>query len=157
MTDFLIGCGSSILATFLVWLLVKKFIPELRRRYFRQIPTVQGTYEMVKMSSKNPDEPDSNADAKTVVIRQTGAKVSGIVFHPPDRKCSLNGFITGSRLLTFSWEPQNSNIHDYGTAVMKLTFDGTEFYGVATFLCACCEDITPARVVMRKKIDAHDA
>ncbi|GEM_PF-3698586 len=153
MTPFLLGCASSITAVFIVWLARDKIIPEVRRRFFTGIPTVQGTYDLIKLSYDNPHKPDDDADVKTVMLRQTGSKVSGVLITSTKEKCALIGSITGSRLLTFSWEPLNKNIHDYGTAVLKLDVKGADLSGVVTFLCECCEEITPTRVIMKKKDD----
>ena len=156
MGTFLLGCASSLVAVLLVWWFREYLIPELKRRVFSGTPSVGGTYDLIKADDDAPHLPDDNAAPKTVILKQSGAKVTGTVIHPPDAKSKLTGYVTGSRLMTFMWEPEDKNIHDYGTAVLKLNFDGTGFMGVVTFLCSCCEDITPTPVLMRKTDDPHD-
>jgi hypothetical protein len=152
MNAFLLGVASSLAAVFIVWLLSTRVWPDLQRRLFSNAPDVHGVYDMIKMSYDDPSVPDHQAAPKRVELKQSGSKVSGSVsLEQAGERSRLTGYITGSRVLTFSYEPDKKNIHDYGTAVLKLSRDGKDMSGVVTFLCSCCEDITPTKVILRKK------
>jgi hypothetical protein len=152
MSAFFLGVASSLAAVFIVWLLGTRVWPDLQRRLFSNAPNIRGVYDLIKMSYDDPKVPDPQAAPKRVELKQSGSKVSGTVsLEQAGEKCRLVGHITASRILTFSYEPEDKNIHDYGSAVLRLSRDGDHMSGVFTFLCNCCEDVTPTRVVMRKK------
>ncbi|MCX5709971.1 MAG: hypothetical protein NT088_04500 [Candidatus Omnitrophica bacterium] len=151
MVNFILGTGASLFAVFLIWIFKECIIPEIKRRLFNVCPLIAGNYELIKMETSHPNIPDEAADIRKVELKQCGSKIWGyIISNEVPFKSRLDGQITGSRILNFRYEPENKNIHSYGTGMLKLSFKGEVFKGVLTFLCECCEDITPAPVIMRK-------
>lgn len=147
--NFIVGVGSSLAAVLFIWVLQSFIFPEIRRRLFTDIPYIAGEYNLIKMSFENPGNFDSKARPKKVKISQWGSKVKGHIWLEGSRdRSKLNGIVSGNRILYFTFEPENRNINDFGTGVLRLEFDWKKFHCALTYLCACCEDITPTKVVM---------
>jgi hypothetical protein len=154
MLNFIIGVLSSLVAVVLAWIFANFIFPEIKRRLFSDCPYIAGYYELVKMDYEDSKKEDEKASHKRMLIRQVGSKVWGYLYDESHQsKSRLKGQITGSRILDFTYEPENKNIHDYGTGMLKLSYDGNKLTGYVSFLCNHCEKITSSPVEMRKTID----
>ncbi len=136
---FLIGIASSLFASMLLsggrvfW---RNSLNVFLRKLY---PSIKGRYNVVV-----PEDCMESPNDKTILeLHQFGSRISGSLtfYHDEviEHIAPLEGNITPSRYLTFTYEAPNANHNQYGSGLYRLENDGKNFKGYFSFICIHCE------------------
>ena len=146
MNTFILGVVSSVLAAIICY--CSRFLigPLVNLVFFRMFPNVSGKYRV---------DGDHSRDAfpnqrEVVTLKQFANRLSGTseTFSGEilKAKFAVHGRITQTRILILWFDSVTPGHHNYGTAVLHLTTDGTSAKGEQLSLCVTCEDVTSTRI-----------
>ena len=133
MSSFAIGFGSSLLATFVGYLLVKHAWPSLLNKAWYKGIRVDGAWEIIEKRGEIVEV------VGKIKLQQTGRHISGESERTKTRdgqKSNRNFTYLGSihgHQVTLSFEDKKGVGFDVGTYVFIVQNDGNTMIGMATF------------------------
>jgi hypothetical protein len=151
MEAFTLGVGSSMTATFVVYLFRNQFANCINLILLRVYPRVDGKYSL-----KIPKIHKSTPGEKCLVrVRQLGSIINGhLETYDGDRmlyRCKLKGKVTPTRLLQFNYESQSHEHHNYGTGLFSISSDSSSMEGHLSFICATCQKGESIHATLKKR------
>ena len=149
IVGFLIGLGSSFLASLLFsW--SRQYWANIINAIFRNIyPKIEGRYLL-----QIPKElMDKDVTKLVIEFKQFGAQLTGILTTYSGEKIStqdkLEGRISPSRYLFFTYHSTNAAHNQFGTGLYKISNDAKRFNGYISYICINCENTYAAPSTMK--------
>jgi hypothetical protein len=145
---FLIGIGSSFIASLLFsW--SRQYWINLMNAVFRNIyPKIEGRYLLGVPKELTPKE----VTKVTIEFKQFGAHLTGTITTYAGNKISekeeLEGRISPSRYLFFTYHSITADHNQFGTGLYKISNDAKRLHGYISYICINCEDTYAAPSVL---------
>jgi len=133
MRDFILGVGSSVAATTLVWWFVKLLLPYLQDKFFYRGVRVDGMWDIVEVRD------GQRKSVGKMTLEPRGSRIRGRSRRsqtreglPSNREFVYSGRIAGEQV-TLLFEDARGRDFDTGSYIFRLLNDCVTMQGVATF------------------------